>query len=100
MAPPGAHDLTLVSSLAILDTAQCSTDNPAVPHRMACPRCEQVGLVRVETVIRGTKTSKLYYCGSCDYDWSIEDKPEPPGLVPPPQQRRPKSRTLGPKQRS
>lgn len=66
---------------------------------MACPRCERIGLVRYENVIKGTKTSKLYYCGACDYDWSVEDAPQPPGLIPLPPQRRPKSRTLGPKRR-
>jgi hypothetical protein len=39
---------------------------------MPCPRCQHAGLVRYENIIRGTKFSKLYYCGGCAYEWAIE----------------------------
>jgi transposase-like protein len=72
-----------------------------VPHQTPCPQCRRVGLVRFENVIKGTKTSRLYYCGACDHEWSVEDaKPLSSKLPTPPYPSRPRSRTLGPKRRA
>jgi hypothetical protein len=55
-----------------------------------CPRCQDVGLVRFETVIKGGASYQLFYCGRCDVSWRsagvrhtvdsldrADDKPEP-----------------------
>ena len=38
-----------------------------------CPRCRKVGLVRLETVIRGNDTERQYQCGRCSYAWHERD---------------------------
>jgi len=38
-----------------------------------CPRCDRVGFVRLETVVRGGRTSRSYYCGGCEYTWEIAE---------------------------
>lgn len=42
-----------------------------MPTKTMCPRCLRIGLVRYEYVIRGKHTSLDYYCGGCDYEWSV-----------------------------
>ena len=55
-----------------------------------CPRCQEIGLVRSETVIKGGSGHKHFYCGRCGYTWrsagerhsfdaldQADDKPEP-----------------------
>jgi hypothetical protein len=34
-----------------------------------CPRCQDVGLVRFETVVKGGIAHKHFCCGRCDYAW-------------------------------
>ena len=41
-----------------------------MPDRIACPSCNRTGLVRYENIIKGTQTSRLYYCGGCDFEWA------------------------------
>jgi DNA-directed RNA polymerase subunit RPC12/RpoP len=38
-----------------------------------CPRCRKVGLVRLETVIRGHDSERQYQCGRCGYAWHERD---------------------------
>jgi hypothetical protein len=44
-----------------------------VPYTLECPRCRKVGLVRLETVIRGTESERQYQCGRCNYGWHERD---------------------------
>ena len=55
------------------------------------PRCGDIGLVRLETVVRGGVVYQHFYCKRCDYSWRspgvpsiaaetvdlADDKPEP-----------------------
>ena len=45
----------------------------AVPHSIECPRCRKVGLVRLETVLRGAEAERQYQCGRCSYAWHERD---------------------------
>lgn len=64
-----------------------------------CPRCSEVHLVRFENVIKGTQVSRLFYCGGCDLEWTIEATrgAEPPVI---PRPTRGNSTTIRPKRRS
>jgi ssDNA-binding Zn-finger/Zn-ribbon topoisomerase 1 len=55
-----------------------------------CPRCQDIGLVRFETVVKGGSKYRAFYCGRCDYTWQsagvsseaasrdhADDRPEP-----------------------
>jgi hypothetical protein len=55
-----------------------------------CPRCQDPGFVRSETVVKAVLTYQLFYCGRCDVTWrspdmshqtgtpaSADEKPEP-----------------------
>ena len=56
-----------------------------MPHRIACPQCLRIGLVRVERVIKGAAATKTYYCGACDFGWATPDSDvatPPPGVKP------------------
>lgn len=44
-----------------------------MPDKISCPRCKKSGFVRVERVIKGTRTFRSYYCGSCNYQWEITE---------------------------
>jgi hypothetical protein len=35
----------------------------------SCPKCSDALNIRFEHVIKGTRFSRLYYCGSCHYEW-------------------------------
>jgi transposase-like protein len=37
-----------------------------------CPRCDSAGLVRFENVIKAGFAERHYYCGGCDYSWTVE----------------------------
>jgi transposase-like protein len=37
-----------------------------------CPRCDSAGLVRFENVIKADSAERHYYCGGCDYAWTVE----------------------------
>lgn len=34
-----------------------------------CPRCHKSGLVRLETIIKGGRSLRHYYCGACAHEW-------------------------------
>ena len=44
-----------------------------VPDKTACPRCNKVGLVRLETVIKGGQSRLHYYCGACAHEWELTE---------------------------
>lgn len=44
-----------------------------MPYSIACPRCHRTGLVRLETVIKGTTAERQYHCGGCAYGWSEDE---------------------------
>ena len=44
-----------------------------MPHTIECPRCRKIGLVRLETVIRGSESERQYQCGRCSYGWHERD---------------------------
>jgi len=46
---------------------------PTVPDRTRCPRCQKVGLVRFEHIVRGTNAERVFSCGACDHSWVIPD---------------------------
>jgi transcription elongation factor Elf1 len=35
----------------------------------ACPRCQEVGLVRFETVVKAGSGTEHFYCGRCGCAW-------------------------------
>jgi len=37
-----------------------------------CPRCDSAGLVRFENVIKAEAAERHYYCGGCDYSWTVQ----------------------------
>ena len=45
-----------------------------MPDRTECPRCRKVGFVRYENVVKGGNAARHFYCGSCNYSWSIADE--------------------------
>ncbi len=49
--------------------------NVAVPDRIACPYCHQIGFVRTEQVIKGTAVTQQYYCGKCNRSWATDAVP-------------------------
>ena len=69
-----------------------------MPNAKPCPRCAKTGLVRVEYIITGKAASRLFYCGGCEYQWSIADQP-PIADVPPSPFPKPRTRQYGPKRR-
>jgi hypothetical protein len=69
-----------------------------VPYQNQCPNCEQSGLVRVETIIKGGMASRAFYCGGCEHQWTIADPPKI--VIPPlPPLPKPRTRSYGPKRR-
>jgi uncharacterized Zn finger protein len=42
-----------------------------------CPRCDRLGFVRHETVIKGHEFFTTFYCGGCGHGWK-ETAPKPP----------------------
>ena len=49
-----------------------------------CPRCQAVGFVRREYVIKGDIKVVRRHCGRCDYVWDVPEAPAPArGRVPP-----------------
>lgn len=43
------------------------------PMRHQCPKCGKTGFVRVERVVKGTRSHHLLYCGACDHSWQVAD---------------------------
>jgi hypothetical protein len=48
-----------------------------MPTKTPCQRCNRVGFVRTETVIKGGHCYRLFYCGSCNNTWEVTDDGEP-----------------------
>jgi hypothetical protein len=44
-----------------------------MPAKTQCRRCEKVGFVRFEHVIRGGRAERHYYCGACNHSWTVTD---------------------------
>jgi transposase-like protein len=44
-----------------------------VPDKTPCPRCEKIGLVRFENVIKAGLAERHYYCGGCNHSWQVKD---------------------------
>jgi len=44
-----------------------------MPDRTLCKLCGKVGLVRREQVIKGGKTTIVFYCGACNRSWEVEE---------------------------
>jgi len=49
----------------------------------------------MEHVITGGLARTMYYCGGCDYDWTISDSKPSPAAVPP--KVKPKAQRAGSK---
>ena len=47
-----------------------------MPDRTPCVHCQRVGFVRRERVIKGGLATSAYYCGACEYGWSVRDHNE------------------------
>ena len=45
----------------------CSTDG--VVEKTPCVKCQRLGRLRVEVVVKGKDVSLTYYCGHCDHTW-------------------------------
>jgi hypothetical protein len=43
----------------------------SMPFGKPCPRCQQVGLVRLEHVIHGGKSFQLLDCNGWGYQWRV-----------------------------
>lgn len=69
-----------------------------VPYQIQCPSCTKAGLVRVEHVIKAGSASRAFYCGGCEYTWSIAEQCEPMTSPRPPLPK-PRTRSYGPKRR-
>ena len=41
----------------------------ALSGQVECRYCQRRGLVRIERVIRGTRSLKAFYCGGCNREW-------------------------------
>jgi len=53
-----------------LDVAPAAAyDSSTVPGKTTCPRCGEVGCVRVEHVIQGGKSYRSVECLSCGHQW-------------------------------
>ncbi len=37
--------------------------------RTACPKCERVGFVRLERIIKAGAEVESFYCGACEHEW-------------------------------
>jgi len=48
-----------------------------MPATTPCRYCQRTGFVRFETVVKGGKAAKEFYCGRCNRTWVVEDR-EPP----------------------
>lgn len=57
------------------------------PSSRICPRCHRAGFVRVETVIKGGKTHRAFYCGACDQAWDVAESSDE--ISPPASKERP-----------
>jgi hypothetical protein len=44
-----------------------------MPAKTPCPRCNRVGFVRFEHVIRAGTAQLHYYCGSCEHSWAVDE---------------------------
>jgi hypothetical protein len=42
-----------------------------MPDTMKCPRCQKVGFIRSENVIKGARAQRHFYCGSCNHSWAV-----------------------------
>ena len=49
--------------------------------RTKCPRCQHIGLVRAEHVIKGGNAVISFHCGSCDLVWELPDRRAAPRPV-------------------
>jgi transcription elongation factor Elf1 len=49
-----------------------------MPDTLRCPRCYKVGLVRLETVIRGRRSLRHFYCGACGHEWELTQEGSAP----------------------
>jgi hypothetical protein len=49
-----------------------------MPDRTECRRCKKTGFVRVERVIKGNKAERQFFCGACEYTWTVWDETRPP----------------------
>jgi hypothetical protein len=44
-----------------------------MPDKTPCPRCHKAGLVRLETIIKGGRSLRHYYCGACAHEWELSE---------------------------
>jgi len=42
-----------------------------MPGKTTCPRCGNIGLVRVEHVIQAGKSYRSFVCMDCMYQWQV-----------------------------
>jgi hypothetical protein len=47
-----------------------------MPDKTPCRRCGRVGFVRTETVIKGARSLRSFYCGSCNSTWEVAEDGE------------------------
>lgn len=94
----GTHRRDLFSSVlrsyAVVRATSPRIRASPMPTKTICPRCQRIGLVRYEYVIRGRHTSLDYYCGGCDYEWSVATSPEDSSPAEPAPRRKPRTRIL------
>lgn len=45
--------------------------------RIPCPRCQKVGFVRIEHVIKAGQATRQCFCGACDYGWEVAGDGQP-----------------------
>ena len=50
---------------------QAPTIRHTVPGKTTCPRCRNVGFVRVEHVIHGGKSYRSFECLDCTHQWQV-----------------------------
>jgi hypothetical protein len=61
-----------------------------VTFHAPCPKCRKTDYLRFERVIRANDQTDAYYCGRCDFEWTVVKKPtspEPRDLSPLPSPR-------------
>jgi hypothetical protein len=42
-----------------------------MPDKTRCQRCQKIGFVRFENVIKAGEAERQYYCGACNYTWQV-----------------------------
>jgi hypothetical protein len=42
----------------------------------ACPRCDTLGMVALETTVTGDMVELVWWCKSCEYSWLVKRKDE------------------------